>query len=241
MWNKIINPRPRIIVDTHAGSGIVNLYHDRDILKKRKLTKIYGSALIALIKTLKLSNNLKIILNEKDPMKFRELEKHVTDFINFGVPIFEEQVDNFAYKAFITKRKRKLKNKPKIIFPNSPNQKPPLNFRKKRTKIKAKVELFNESIENVIDEIIDIELSDSDLKEKKLKPVVLFFVDPCGIVSWNDVISKICKRSTKEEGTELILNWSWEAINRNLPTQNKNAVFRTKSWNRSYIWNTNIR
>jgi hypothetical protein len=57
-----------------------------------------------------------------------------------------------------------------------------------------------------------------------LKPITLFFINLCGIVPWNEVIPQIYERSNKREGTELIFNWSYEAINRNVTTQYKENV-----------------
>ena len=61
-------------------------------------------------------------------------------------------------------------------------------------------------------------------KKINSKPIALFFVDPCGAVGWKKVIERICLRANKREGTELILNWSWDAINRNLKTESKNLM-----------------
>ncbi|MHA1677236.1 MAG: hypothetical protein ACTSVK_00200 [Promethearchaeota archaeon] len=59
-WNRIIHPAPRIIIDTHTGTGAVELTDEYG-----KSEKIYGSALLAIEKTLLLSNGFKIILVEK--------------------------------------------------------------------------------------------------------------------------------------------------------------------------------
>ena len=52
----------------------------------------------------------------------------------------------------------------------------------------------------------------------------LFLVDPCGIIDWNPTIEKICEWAGKNPYTEMILNWSWDAVNRNLTTKRRRKV-----------------
>ena len=223
-WNQIINPRPRVIIDTHAGTGLVNLNIKRSLTKTNYSKKIYGSPLIAIIKTIKISQNLKIILNESDHNNFAQLESFLDKVQNEGLPVFEKIEDNFRYKSLETGRKRKLKqNKKKYIFPEEFNKKLPIGYKKVLIRSKGEIIVLNKKIEDNIQCIIDDHLNKIDEKSNS-KPIALFFVDPCGIVEWKKVITLICKRSNKREGTEMILNWSWDAISRTLPTKFKNST-----------------
>ncbi|MFW9878763.1 MAG: hypothetical protein ACFFG0_37265, partial [Candidatus Thorarchaeota archaeon] len=60
-WNQITKPSPRVIIDTHAGTGMVRLITKIRLLNKYYSKLIYGSPLLAILKTLKISNNLKLI------------------------------------------------------------------------------------------------------------------------------------------------------------------------------------
>lgn len=223
-WNQIINPRPRVIIDTHAGTGLVNLNIKRSLTKTNYSKKIYGSPLIAIIKTIKLSQNLKIILNESDPYNFAQLDSFLDKVQNEGLPVFEKIEDDFRYKSLETGRKRKLKqNKKKYIFPEEFNKKLPNGYKKVLIHSKGEIIVHNKKIEDNIQCIINDHLDKIDEKSNS-KPIALFFVDPCGIVDWKKVIELICIRSNKREGTEMILNWSWDAINRTLPTKSKNST-----------------
>lgn len=224
LWNLITKTRPRVIVDTHAGTGVVELVGKKNILNERNNKTIYGSALLAILKTLKISNNLTIILNESNPKHYSNLKNYVDNFKQNGVPIFIKKKDEFYYKSLETKRKRKLKDKENWEFPESPDEKPSRGFSKIHILSKANIITHPKEIEEIIDEIFQKYLKPVEKRDRIIKPIALFLVDPCGSVGWKDVIEKICKRSNKEEGTELILNWSWEAINRNLTTEFKNEM-----------------
>ena len=43
-------------------------------------------------------------------------------------------------------------------------------------------------------------------------------------MEWNKVIKIICEYAKANPSTEMILNWSWEAVNRNLPTNRRKKV-----------------
>lgn len=223
-WNKITKVRPRVIIDTHAGSGMVLFLGEKNIFKKKVEKRIYGSPLLAILKTLKMSNNLKIILNEADPLIYSVLEKYVQEFINNGVPVFLSEKKIFEYKSLQTKRKRKQKIKHDREFPESPEDKPKKGYRIEHLYSKAEIRLYNQKIEDIIEEIFKKYLNDIEEKGKIIKPIALFLVDPCGSVDWKEVIKKICERSNKQEGTELILNWSYEAIARTINTDSKNQI-----------------
>lgn len=223
-WNFITKTRPRVIVDTHAGSGLVEYIGDKDITSKRLTKRMYGSPLLAILKTLNISKNLTIILNEPDKNHYNELEKHVEDFKENGVPIFVKEKEKFYYKSLESRRKRSMKTKAQWEYPESPEDHPPKGYEKTRLFSDAESVLYNEKIENIIDDLISTHLSPVMIKDKIFDPIALFLVDPCGVVGFRDVISKICRRAQKQEGTELILNWSWDAIARNLNTKNRDGI-----------------
>jgi len=222
-WNQITKPSPRIIIDTHAGTGLVNLITKNYLFQTNSSQLIYGSPLLALLKTLRLSHNLKIILNEPDPNNHLILEKITNTVKKKGLPIFEKITEEFVYKSIQTNRRRKKKQKKEYLFPESFDSRPPLGFNRNWERTKAEIVLFKEDIEIIMKDIFKNYINITDEKTN-LKPKVLFFVDPCGSISWNAVIKKICLRSNKQEGTDLILNWSWEAINRTINTDSKNSV-----------------
>ncbi len=224
IWNQITKTRSRVIIDTHAGSGLVELEKNRNLYNKNERQLIYGSPLIAILKTLKISKNLKIILNEGNNTRYSLLKECINEFKEQGIPIFKKIDDELYFKSLETKRKKKLKKKPDYKFPETPNAKCPSGYQEIRENTNAEIIIYNEKIENIIDQILHDHLGDS-LEE--LKPIALFLVDPCGVVGWNDVIKKICNRSNKNQGTEVILNWSWDAINRNLNNDSKNKVLST--------------
>ena len=221
LWNFITKGRDRIIIDTHAGSGAVDYEENKGIHDQRIIKRIYGSPLLAIVKTVAISKKLTIILNEKNQDRFLELKKYIDDFLENGVPYYEQIIDKSYYMSLETNKRRRMRDpktkqptNPKKSFPDSFDLKERTGFKIKRMKTKAKLILYDKNIEIIIDKILR-DLKDFEDKEK-IKPIALFLVDPCGAVSWNKVIKKICDRSQKDEGTELILNWSWEAINRNL-------------------------
>lgn len=223
-WNQITKPHPRVIIDTHAGTGLVNLTIKSNLTKKRYSEEIYGSPLIAIIKTIKISKNLKIILNEANPDNYVYLRKYLDIVENEGLPIFERIKKKFPYKSLETGRKRKLhQSKKEYIFPESFNKKTPSGYKKILMFTKGTIIEYNKKIEDSINDIFSNYL---DIIDEKInsKPIALFFVDPCGAVDWKNIIERICRRANRREGTELILNWSWEAINRTLKTESKNLM-----------------
>lgn len=224
LWNFITKASPRVIIDTHAGSGIVNLHGKKDITGKKQEKLIYGSPLLAIIKTVKISKNLKIILNEKNPIVYETLDSIVKEMIQKGVPVFEEIKEPYKYKSMETNRKRKLKQNISQQFPDIPDAACPTGYKKKQIKTKAEICLYNKDIKDIIDEILESPLQVIEEKKQFKKPIALFLVDPCGMVSWNKIVKKICERANKKQGTDMILNWSWEAIARTMTTENKNSV-----------------
>ncbi|MFX0073727.1 MAG: hypothetical protein ACFFAO_21825 [Candidatus Hermodarchaeota archaeon] len=224
-WNQITKYNPRVIIDTHAGSGKVEYLKEKNVFGEKQIEDIYGSPLLAILKTLTISKDLTIILNEKNKERYDELKKYIDNFEENGIPIFQKKQDKYVYKSLKTGRKRKAQiSKLERIFPEKFGLKPPKGYYLTREFTNAKIYLYNKDIEAIIDEIILKYLKIIEEDKNSIKPIALFFVDPCGMIGWNEVIEKICKRSKKKEGTELILNWSWEAIIRNLNTDYKNSV-----------------
>jgi hypothetical protein len=202
---------------------MVNLITKTRLLNKSYSKLIYGSPLLAILKTLKISNNLKLIFNESNENNLYLLKKCIRVIERRGLPVFKNLTQDFVYKSFQTNRRRKKKQGEETIFPDSFDSRPPLGFNRKWMFSKADIILFNKKIELTINAIISNHLNTLD-KKTNLKPKALFFVDPCGIVGWNEVIKKVCLHTNRQEGTDMILNWSWDAINRNLNNESKNSV-----------------
>jgi len=222
-WNQITKPSPRVIIDTHAGTGLVNLVFKNYLFKKKSNKLVYGSTLLAILKTLKISNNLKFIFVEPDNNNFLLLKKCINIVKKKGLPVFEKLEQNFVYKSLQTNRKRIKKQEKESIFPESFNTHLPSGYKRNWEKTKADILIFDKKIGSIIDKIIKDYLLFTDEKTN-LKPKSLFFVDPCGAVAWNDVIKKICTLSSKHEGTDMILNWSWGTINRNLKLRSGKSI-----------------
>lgn len=218
-WNGIIHPAPRIIIDTHAGTGAVELTDEFG-----KSEKIYGSALLAIEKTLLLSKGLKIILVEKKRKNYNILENHINEIRKNGLSIGKYNPPAQKQKKLLKKRSKKVKRKPKYYFPDSFNYKFPYKYKLFKEKTKAEIELHHAKIEDIIDDIIENTFYEQEIQRKdgkitKFFPKGLFLVDPCGHVDWR-VIEKIGKlaldeKNNPKEGIELILNLSSMAIFRN--------------------------
>lgn len=215
-WNFITKASPRVIVDTHAGTGIVDFYDNG-----KKCETIYGSAILAILKTITIPNNLSIVLNEKNSKNFNVLKEHIEKIKENGLPIFEEQIKKKEFQTVLGDKKKliHLKKKPKLKFPDIIDKKIPKNYKKKMVKTKAEIFYYHSSIENRIDEIlntffVDVEKIDKKGNKKIYNVKGIFLVDPCGAVNW-DVIQKIGQKANQMEGIELILNWSSQSIYRN--------------------------
>ena len=222
-WNDITKPSPRIIVDTHAGTGQVILIKKSPLLRTIETEVIYGSPILAILKTLLISDNLVIILNEASKKNFKLSEKCTKAIRRRGLPIFKEIQERVRFRSLKTNRPNLQRRKKKLKFPNSFDSKTPPGFQRVWIKSKADIFLNKNKIEDSIDDLFSEYINIIDKKINKM-PKGLFLVDPCGMVSWNKVILKICERSNKLEGTELILNWSWEVIARTINTPSKNST-----------------
>jgi hypothetical protein len=218
-WNSIVKTHPRVIIDTHAGTGAVN-YQQSDGTTEL----IYGSPLIALLKTVTISQNLKLILSEADNTNYDILCQYISKFQNDGIPILETTPKKMRQLNLRTKRTRKVVESPKRIYPDRFNFNIPPGYELKQIKSHAEIFTIHDKIENTLDGIIEkyvknfsIQKADGTIQD--FKPKVIFFVDPCASIEW-DLISKIgnlCidESGEKIEGVEMILNWSTMAIYRN--------------------------
>ncbi len=215
-WNQIIHPAPRVIVDTHAGSGIVMLEAQKNPLGERPGEEIYGSPLLALLKTIQLSSGLTIHLNE--PYLFERLRSNLEPYLDAGLPLFQRKKESLEYRSLETRRLRKQRPKPEFRYPDKINRRLPRGYEQIWKKSDATIKFTGKEIQDNIGEILDEYAREQNVttggEEKIFQPKILFFVDPCGIVDWS-VIQAIGERAQGEEGIELILNWSWEAIVRN--------------------------
>jgi len=145
-WNKIVKTRERVIIDTHAGTGMVELQSSKDILGVQSKRKMYGSPLLAIIKTLTISNRLTIILNEANLDIFSTLKSHLDTFVQEGVPVFRKIESDFKYRSLETKRQRRQKKKAKYTFPDFPDCKPESGYETYYLFTKANVQCINNKI-----------------------------------------------------------------------------------------------
>ena len=153
LWNFITKGRDRFIIDTHAGSGAVDYEENKGILDQRIIKRIFGSPLLAIVKTVAISNKLTIILNEKNQDRYLELKKNVDDFLENGVPYYEQIIDKSYYISLETNRRRRMKGpktkrptNPKKSFPDFFELKDRTGFKIKRMKTKANVILYDKNI-----------------------------------------------------------------------------------------------
>lgn len=214
IWNFITKGKPRVIIDTHAGTGIVEYKKD----KKR----IYGSAALAVIKTCAISNRLTIHLVEKNKYNFNILFKTIKDLQN--------GVQKFTLKKKIVKTRDVLNpqiineeeiNDPNLehsIYPDTPDFSSN-TYQKELIMTKAKFEFSNKDIEDEIHNIIakynESDIPDRNDPTKMMKPILLFLVDPCGMLKWDPIIKAIGEKANQQEGVEMILNWNTDTIIRN--------------------------
>lgn len=204
MWNKIIcgrRRRKRAIIDTHAGTGKVLL----------KDSEINGSSLIFLEKTALKQEALNFYFIEKDPDNWRALNRNVKEVCEHGI-----------FFPAIYKKKSKGFQKDGLIF-----EKKPILYQMRT--VYPEKEDIHVLKGDCVKKILHV------LKEIKDIPA-FFFIDPCGKLEW-ELIQKIInkrlldekgnviidKNNKKFQGTELFINFSWEAISRtNTPKKDKN-------------------
>jgi hypothetical protein len=238
LWNWITKSSPRVIVDTHAGTGIVEYTDTKE--------RIYGSAILAILKTISISKKLTIILTEKSPKNYEILYQNIEDIKNDGISIFEEKERvSFQKKLGNSERKKKIKKKLKKIYPDAPNQNCPKGFQEKVIKSNAEIKHFHSSIEEKIDDILNNYFNDvvkigKDNKEKIYSVKGIFLVDPCGGVDW-EIIQKIGLKALEKKGIELILNWSSQSIYRNPTPKNLSRIFGISVDNQKEVFSPEIK
>jgi len=208
LWNSIIcgkSRRYRAIVESHAGTGYVTLGNE----------KKHGSSLIFLEKTALKQEAMDFHFIEMNENNFRELSSSIDDITNKGF-----------YFAGDTKGKDLISEmKNGIPIAKEVPKYPPT------TKVpnKEHIFLYNENCVKAIKKV---------LKNVEGRPT-FFFIDPCGKLEWELLEIIIKNRLIAEngnvrlddqgelfQGTELLINFSWEAILRN-----KSAKFDAKRRN----------
>jgi len=201
MWNSIIcgkGRRYRAIVETHAGTGNVFLGG----------AKQYGSSLIFLKKT----------ALKQEAMDFHYVEMNENNFRKLSLSI-EAVISSGFYFPGDTKGKKligDIKNDIPIAI-EVPKYTPTTKFPNKDN-----IFLYKENCINAIKRI---------LIKVKSRPT-FFFIDPCGKLDWeliDDIIKyrlitengnvRLDENGERFQGTELFINFSWEAISRNNTTK----------------------
>lgn len=197
LWNKIICGNRRVyraIIDTHAGSGNVELNGEI----------VYGSSLLFLKQTALIQEALDFYFIEQKEKNYKALKNSVQNVANEGF-YFSGKDKGYSYKV-VYKDNLPIeietpKFKPVTKYPNQKN-----------------IHIYNGDSNIIIDDILP-------LIERR---PCFFFIDPCGKCNWGLIFKIISNRlidsagdirvndnGEKIQGTELLINWSWEAISRN--------------------------
>ena len=220
LWNSIIcgkSRRYRAIVETHAGTGYVNLEDEKQ----------YGSSLLFLEKTALKQEALDFYFIEKNHTNFKELSNSIEDVIKKG---FYFSGDSKGIDLVGKVRDGKLiavevpKYKPTTKYPN-----------------KEHIFLYPEDCLIAITKVLPMVAG---------RPT-FFFIDPCGKLDWqlieliiNDRLVdelgdvRLDETGEKFQGTELLINFSWEAISRNSSTKLKKEL-REKFFQDMYCMSLN--
>lgn len=197
IWNSIICGKSRTyraIVETHAGTGYVTLGD------KKK----YGSSLIFLQKTALKQEAMDFHFIEMNDKNFQELSTSINEILKIGFYFpGDEKGKNLIgeIKNGIPIMKEVPKYPPSTRFPD-----------------KNHIFLYNKPCIEAIKEVS---------KKVEGRPT-FFFIDPCGKLEW-DIIDYIIRNRLIDEygnilldehgeffqGTELFINFSWEAVSRN--------------------------
>lgn len=197
LWNKIICGNRRVyraIIDTHAGSGYVEL-NDK---------KVYGSSLLFLKQTALIQEALDFYFIEQKEKNYTALKKSIQSVTKKGF-FFSGKDKGYSnkvvYKEGLPIVIETPKYKPITKYPNQKN-----------------IHIYNGDSNIIVDDILP-------LIERRPS---FFFIDPCGKCNWELIFKIISNRlvdssgeirvndiGEKIQGTELLINWSWEAISRN--------------------------
>ena len=153
LWNSITFPEYRVIVDCYAGTGHV-IYEKRNGSQK----KIYGSPLLAILKTIEKSSNLSKIINEMEISRFNYLQNVINDVLKNGIPIFVENIPQKTFFHPITNMVKKIRlpnRKPRKIYPDEVNQKLPRGFIEKKKKTKTNIVMKNINAKDLLEEVFN--------------------------------------------------------------------------------------
>ncbi len=217
MWNKIICGKRRVyraIIDTHAGTGYVNLNN----------TETYGSSLLFLKQTALIQEALDFYFIEQKKSNYIALKNSIQDVAKKGFYFSGEgkgYSDKVIYKEGLPIIIKTPKYKPVTKYPNQKN-----------------IHIYN---------------GDSNIIIKDILPLIegrpcFFFIDPCGKCSWDLIFKIISSRliedtgeiriddnGEKIQGTELLINWSWEAISRNKNIDTSRKRFFKEMYGLEYV------
>ena len=215
MWNRIIcgkKRRKRAIIDTHAGTGKVRLDNN----------EILGSCGLFLKKTALKQELLEFYFIEKDFKNYHALKKNINEMCKKGFyfpPKYKNYTEGIQKDGLLYEKKVKL-YKSQIKNPNL-----------------EQIHYFRGDCVNIIGHI---------LKEINGIPA-FFFIDPCGKFNWKliDLIIKnrildengkvkLEPNGKKIQGTELFINFSWEAVLRNMTKKNSRDQFFTEMFGMNY-------
>ncbi|MFX1338815.1 MAG: three-Cys-motif partner protein TcmP [Promethearchaeota archaeon] len=216
MWNKIIcgrGRRPRAIIDTHAGTGKVKLEYK----------ELLGSCGLFLKKTALKQELLEFYFIEKDFKNYHALKKNINEICRNGFhfsPKYKIDTEGIQKDGLPYEKKVKLYSS-QIKYPKL-----------------EQIHFFRGDCVNIIGHV---------LKEINGIPA-FFFIDPCGKFSWKliDLIIKnrildengnikLEPNGRKIQGTELFINFSWEAVLRNMTKKNGRAQFFNDMFGINYI------
>ncbi len=214
LWNHITHPSPRVIVDIHAGTGIYE--HSENNSKIME----YDSSILAILKTITLSNRLTIILNEYSKQKFEVLKDRINKIEEIGIPIFEYKPKTTFQMNLINSRKKKVRKNIKRIFPEKIGQKTPPGYSKVFKKTKAKIICINRNIEEEIDEIFNLNFKDiTIIKKDKTKKTLgvkgIFLIESNSPKDWN-LVKIIGEKAKNNDLIDLIFITSTSIPENNL-------------------------
>jgi len=208
LWNKIICKGRRVyraIIDTHAGSGYVKLNN------KKK----YGSSLLFLKQTALIQEALDFYFIEQKKNTYSSLKDSIENIAKKGF-YFSGKDKGYSQKVIYEEGLPKIIKTPKFKpVTKHPNQK--------------NIHIYNGDSKKIIDMILP-------LVDRRPS---FFFIDPCGKCDWELIFKIISNRmiddtgkirlnenGDKIQGTELLINWSWEAISRNKTIESsRNQIF----------------
>ena len=206
LWNRITHPSPRVIIDTHTGTGIYE-YTENNNSKKG-----YNSGILAILKTVMLSNKLTIILNEGSKQKYEKICEEIDKIETEGIPIFETNPKKTFQKNLINSRKKKIRKRIKRLFPEKIDENPPFGYIRVNRKTKAKIVCKNYNIEENIDQIFksyfkDVTITKKDKTKKTFQVKGIFLVSSNDPKEWN-LIDKIGEKAKDNGSIELIFVYS---------------------------------